>query len=354
MKRVVPTAAVSVLKCTEQAERTMHHKYPSIANSYQSKFVAFVRSAVRCNEWIVTEKVHGANFMFFTNGDGTVDCGSRRRMLVPGQDKFYNYEAVLAKVRADICALFVFLKAETQVTVIGEIYGGHYPGAKSSDPRTVRVQKGVDYCPDNAFVAFDIVVDGTLVTRTTFDEAMAHTSDALQAAPVLLRTADLDEALSFDVETLQSRIPVDVHQLDPLANNVAEGVVIAPSEPHFLPNGKRAIFKKKSTRFTEVARPPKSPSGPKVQRPPSSVYRATLAVFRTYLNENRYDAVCSKHGEDYERDEPYRKRVAELGRDALKDFEDDGHTVLLTPTERMALRKAVFYEALAWMDARVG
>lgn len=57
-------------------------KYPSIENSYRKGFAQAVRDAGEeaGAEWVVTEKIHGANFSFWTDGSN-VACGKRTSLL---------------------------------------------------------------------------------------------------------------------------------------------------------------------------------------------------------------------------------------------------------------------------------
>ena len=52
---------------------------------------------------------------------------------------------------------------ETESIIIyGELYGGHYKHPEiASLKEAIRIQKGIDYCPENDFYAFDIKLNDT-------------------------------------------------------------------------------------------------------------------------------------------------------------------------------------------------
>ncbi len=106
--------------------------------------------------WNVTEKVHGANFQFGTNGED-VQAGSRNKM-VDQEDliKFHHCGELLDLHKQQILNLFVIINKINmckQVTVFGEIFGGSYPEHKQTRKP---VQKEILYCPNVSFGAFDI------------------------------------------------------------------------------------------------------------------------------------------------------------------------------------------------------
>ena len=81
-------------------------------------------------DWIVLEKVHGANFSCHTNGE---ECKfGRRRDFLKDNEGFYNYKKT--DFMKGFCdkALHIFKRVQemivdkevSQVTIFGEIFGG--------------------------------------------------------------------------------------------------------------------------------------------------------------------------------------------------------------------------------------
>lgn len=113
-------------------------------------------------DWVVTEKVHGANFCFITDGV-TVRCAKRKRFLKQGES-FFHYEHVLNRVQEKIKAAFFLAGAHHPVTkwvmIYGELFGGGYPHPDiKADSSVQLVQTGVYYSPTIDFYAFDIALD---------------------------------------------------------------------------------------------------------------------------------------------------------------------------------------------------
>ena len=75
-------------------------------------------------------------------------------------------------------------------------------------------------------------------------------------------------------------------------NPQAEGVVIEPVTPRYLPSGERVYIKKKTKRFLEKGKN-------KIEKPKVSLNEALsklLELALEYINENRFNAVVSKEG----------------------------------------------------------
>ena len=110
--------------------------------------------------WVATEKVHGANFAFVTDGQRVV-CANRKAMLDPGSNDFMGcFSTGLVKqheprVLALAKAVRKFVIKQNRhadvVWVFGELFGGGYPGLESP-PNTVLVQHGIFYSPVRSFV----------------------------------------------------------------------------------------------------------------------------------------------------------------------------------------------------------
>jgi len=80
-------------------------------------------------EWVLMEKIHGANFSILTDGNQLI-CAKRTGILEEN-DKFYGYALVIEEIREKIflaCKLLkeVFSDFES-CTFYGELFGGMYP-----------------------------------------------------------------------------------------------------------------------------------------------------------------------------------------------------------------------------------
>ncbi|MGE4432753.1 MAG: RNA ligase family protein [Bacteroidales bacterium] len=79
-------------------------KYSTIENSYQQDFIASIVAQGFGNlEYIVQEKVHGANLCFIT--DGSQIRLTSRTGLLDDEEKFFRSNLVLERYRERIIAL---------------------------------------------------------------------------------------------------------------------------------------------------------------------------------------------------------------------------------------------------------
>ena len=129
-------------------------KFPSLENTYRQKEIDKILMMDIKDKWVVTEKVHGANFSFWVykgleSGKIDIKCAKRSGWIEEGE-KFFDYKSVLEKyrpmlenLRSDLLDDFV---------IYGELYGDN-------------IQSGMCYKLEQDFVAFDmrwINEDGSL------------------------------------------------------------------------------------------------------------------------------------------------------------------------------------------------
>jgi Rnl2 family RNA ligase len=239
-------------------------------------------SAVGCsNAYIVTEKVHGANFCIIASfapagSDSVVIRFAKRTAVLGGvedAEDFYSCrsagllrdsapcgEAVLRRLAAGATSETV-----QAVHIYGELFGGSYPHPDvAASPGMEPVQCGIWYAPDLHFMAFDVAVE-TSQRRAylSFDVARnACMQSGLRFAAPLLR-GTLADCLGFEIE-FASTVPGQLglpllSSVDGSARNLAEGVVVRPEiEPlgsHTEVRGRkesmRGMFKRKIAEFNE-------------------------------------------------------------------------------------------------------
>jgi|SRR5580704_18048064 Rnl2 family RNA ligase len=212
-------------------------------------------------EWVVTEKIHGANFALVSDGVA-IRTAKRKAFLSPGED-FFGHEAVLARLAPAVLRLVERARARdagvTRVLVYGERFGGGYPHVDvAPDPSVQPVQTGVWYAPGIAFAAFDVGVvrEGDEARAyLDHDDAAALLAEAgiFHVGP-LFRGAYADAA-AFPLG-FETTIPAALG-LPPLGpSNKAEGVVIKPARTVTLRDGRaiRPVVKRKIPEFAEDAR----------------------------------------------------------------------------------------------------
>lgn len=232
-------------------------KFNSLENTYNTSSVNNVVALCHDEEqWVVTEKLHGANFAVYKDGD-VIRFASRNR-FIEGDD-FYELNGIDIELRK----IFSEMPHES-VIVYGELVGNH-------------IQKEVMYADDGEtkFFVFEVLIDGDILVKSSVEQFCENHS--LNTVPVLLKST-LSECLLYP-NTFNSTVLGIEH-------NEAEGVVIEPNTPRFFNNGKRAYLKNKSVRFSEK----------NIDIPESTDDRDVnvFNVLMCYLNENRINSVLSK------------------------------------------------------------
>jgi len=294
-------------------------KYSSIENSYRTKFLDTVKQeGLNGGEFIVQEKAHGANFSMWTDGE-TIWSAKRSSFLSEDETlQFYNAHVLIDTYKDNVLNAFNYLKnklPETkEICIYGELIGGFYPHKEVlKDNKASRIQAGVDYCPHNDFYAFDIMVDGLLVSQDLCIEVFEQTK-FLYAKPLFRGT--LDECLEFS-PNFQTTIP-SMLGLPLLVDNFAEGVVIKPNEPKHLNGSTRVIFKNKTEKFQEKGKPKKEKIEETFSSPQAEKYLEELS---SYVTENRLRAVLSKIGPVSSKD--FGKVMQSYVQDIMEDFLKD-------------------------------
>lgn len=324
-------------------------KYNSIENTFDKEFMEKIRTEVSdIMEFVVQEKVHGANFCFISNGK-TVNAG-KRTGLIEADEKFYDYEELLKRYTPKVLALFSIVKkiynnAKT-ITIYGEIFGGNYPHPKvQNDSRIIVIQKGVYYCPIHEFYAFDLYVSGEEYGRfCSVDESNLFFEQLNFLFAKTLFRGCLDACLQYPNE-FPSLISawLDLPSLD---DNVCEGVVIRPVEVLYLHNGSRVLLKNKNSRFAEKKSVKKRQPKLLVDVTYSEVLNKMLSEVEDYITDNRLNNVVSKIGQVSIPKET-GKLIGLFSKDILDDFlkENSGNYALLEKSEQKILNKHINMQA---------
>lgn len=297
-------------------------------------------AALPC-EWVATEKVHGANFCFETDG-AAVEYASRTSRLGAGAD-FFNARTTMPRYHPFALEAFRLARAREpslrRLLIYGEYFGGYYPGLPAATGLK-KVQGGVAYSPEHHFYAFDVSLDGR--GHMDFEEARALLLAAgfpLVAAP--LRRGGLQELLEMEVETLRTALPALLGHA-PLGQwDIAEGVVIRPLRESACPaGGERPMLKKKARAFWEATNQHGQAAKVRPQQAAGPV-DAALERARAFVTENRLRAVISKSPELLGEGE-LQRLVGLFTRDVWRDFAQRHEEELLTlGKEEKALRRAL-------------
>ena len=357
-------------------------RYPSI-KTVSKRFTSKGAFTPGGNDWIVEEKIHGANAgmrMSYEGPDDTVSVRFGRRTNWTGLDEtFYGWQRLLETHTGRLLSLFRMYRdgqlfpgkpSGKTLYVYGEVFGGSYPHPDvpihQSHYKTTMgvepgpVQHGIYYCPDVRYCVYDIWSPelgflGPLECAIVFERL-----GFLHAKPLMRGT--LEECLNkIDLETFVTTYPDQFgfpRLPASMGPNYAEGIVIKPVVPFRLTNGNRAIFKCKRAAFRE-----KGPKGNNPRsRQPKAAMRPSLADLSPealetinyliedasrYIVEPRLNNVISKLGPgkvDPRTGKPNYARIAgHFAQDALKEFAENKSDTLASfePVARKLVLKAI-------------
>jgi len=318
-------------------------KYSSIENSFSREFMEHIAAEMpRDLEYVVQEKVHGANTSFLCDGE-TMRFAKRTSMLEDGE-QFYNYPELLERYKDRVLRLFSDIKAKypevTHISVFGEMFGGLYPHDGVQKERNVPlIQKGVCYTPGHEFYGFDIYLftedGGRFLPVDQVNELFE--AEGFFYAKTLFR-GTLTECLK-QPNAFQSKI-AEWLGLPAIEDNICEGIVIRPIVPMYLRNGSRVLIKSKNELFAEKKSVKKRNKLFSEPVPYSEALQALIAEGEAYVTENRLTNVVSHIGEvHFPKD--FGRLMGHFSRDVLDDFlkEHGGSYSALDKCEQKSLNK---------------
>lgn len=296
-------------------------KYNSIENSYQLEFLNEIKEQGFYDlEYVVQEKVHGANLSFITNGKDIISA--KRTELITDDENFYNSKYVQQKYESKVIQLYKLISEKysdvKQVTIFGELFGGIYPHPNVEKINTaVFVQKGVYYSPDNDFYAFDILINSDQYLDTDTVNSLFESVGFLYAKTIF--RGSLTDCLEHP-NNFKSKISEWLNLPD-LQQNICEGVVIRPVQPNFFRNGSRVLIKNKNEKWTEnnnFIDKEILKSLLNQQETLSDDAQLLCEEILKYITENRLQNVISKIGTITPKD--YGKLLGLYCKDTLEDF----------------------------------
>lgn len=324
-------------------------KYSSIENSNTREYMIRVVDQVPTDvEWVVQEKVHGANTSFLCDGKDVIFA--KRTAIIADDENFYDYKPLLSSYRDRVLSLFERIKNThpdtVSISVFGEMFGGKYPHKEvDAHPAIVVIQKGVYYTPAHEFYGFDIYLtspDGGYFLPV--DEVNALFEEfGFFYAKTLMR-GSLSDCLNFP-NAFQSKV-AEWLGFPPIEDNICEGVVIRPVVPLFLRTGSRVIIKNKNARFAEK-------KSTKVRNkmfsepvPYSEALKVLLSEIDCYVTENRLNNVISHIGE-VSLPKDFGKIMGLFSKDILDDFlkEHSGEYVALDKCEQKSFNRELNKQA---------
>lgn len=307
-------------------------RYNSIENAYRKRTVDAMQTYFPKETYIVQEKIHGANFGVYINEFGTNFKYAKRSGFLGEAEVFNNhFEVFTSDLTEKLTALFSFCTDADNILINGEICGGHYPHEDVEKLQgQTKVQNKTWYSPQNEFVAFDLSINGELISPREAVElfqkfGILHTK--------ILFEGSLEECLDYPNE-FPIKLSQDLGYPD-IEDNICEGVVIKPVNPLYFIDQKRVILKNKNEKFTE-----KSAKSIKVREPLPDHIKAFVEIGSQYVNENRLRAVMSKEGKFGEKE--FGKLMGLTVQDVMEEFCKENESFLeLDKKERKLVQKQI-------------
>lgn len=309
-------------------------------------------SKIEKYKWVVTEKIHGANFSFvYENGNLKF---AKRKNYLSWTDDFFGFQLVASKLENKIIRLFEYLSAEipaAKYIIYGELFGGKYPHPEVSSEKDIHaIQTGVYYTPLIDFCAFDIAIE----TKDTESKYYLDFEKALQlfsqfeifhVKPLFI--GKLNETLNFNTR-INSLIP-QLLGLPELKENLIEGVVIKPYNYNADLKIPRPVVKLKNPEFDEEKKFHEAEKWSFIPNISSNSESLSFIMdeLRNYITHNRLQSAISKIGSLTKTDEVRVMQIkTEFLRDVIADFNENNNNLFneLSADEQQWLEDRILFE----------
>ncbi|MEO0685608.1 MAG: RNA ligase family protein, partial [Cyanobacteria bacterium J06649_11] len=161
-------------------------------------------------DWVVTEKIHGANFGIVT--DGWEVRFAKRKEFLDSTEDFFGYHLLRDDLITKAKEIFRILEIDKvnlgQVFIYGELFGGEYPHPDVNAVSGVQaIQTGVHYSPNIEYCAFDIaVIENNQKNYLDYDKSLElfETVGLMAAQPLFI--GKYEEAAVYNIG-FESTIP---------------------------------------------------------------------------------------------------------------------------------------------------
>lgn len=266
------------------------HKYSSITRLDDKSGLESALLYYNNCDYVLTEKVHGANFKFTTDG---VDIypGNRSQYIGAGFN-FYGCNALVDKYREAVIQTYRNLvtrnlvEAGDYIDICGEIFGGNYFGV--SAPDSPMVQRKSCYLPTVDVVIFDIFVHAT--GYLDWMTVRSNLNDGFKIVPVIAY-GPLESLMEYSNE-FKTTIP-ELFGMEPDdRENWAEGWTLRPLQEQNFRTGRRVIFKSVSGKVKGSPRPSRAKGAVHLE----GVDKELFDEFYENITDYRIDQVLSKFG----------------------------------------------------------
>jgi Rnl2 family RNA ligase len=271
-------------------------KYESIANHNNQRTIDYYKELGFTSaeiKWYATEKVHGTNFSFIS--DGLTVCHAQRGGIIEGS--FMNYQANTPKLDNKIIALAKYLGKTIQVVT-------EYYGAGIVNKGAIKYRNDVE----KAFIAYDILL-------LDDNEFVSYPKNVQ-----LFDQFDIPRVEVIATGTFDELMNVDTQFKSPLAklggvDTYAEGIVLKPFNDIRLTTDEkeRVVLKRVSDEFSENK--PK-----KVEKPEKVVEIGIVELIDRKNTDIRVGKVAAKFGILPTEKSKFAQLIIELGKDICDEI----------------------------------
>lgn len=230
----------------------MFKKYSSLENHTQLKFMNAVKALDQEDpkRYVAREKIHGTNFSVIITEFEIIPC--KRSGPIGENESFFDYEKIVKNYRPNFERIQEFVRnteSMAQIQIFGEYAGDG-------------IQKEISY-GEQDFYLFDVLFTGVEEGSEgylTEPDVQTFAINYGFKVPPLVHIGTLDECLALPVEfeSLVNSITKENNygffKQQPPVGNTAEGLVIKPEIPAYLPTGQRVAIKYKTEKFKERSR----------------------------------------------------------------------------------------------------
>ena len=261
-------------------------RYPSLTNSYNIEDMIRLTDEVPDDEnWVVTEKIHGANFQFKTSRpvcgeDWDFRIGKRTGFTDDNFFKLNSSEEFLhsqEQVRVAMNLIYYTRPDVKEIEICGEVYGGN-------------IQKGIFYSRSKRFAAFDIKINGVFVNHKEYSSIIQEYN--IPSVPIIY-VGSFRNAIKIS-NTFNSLMPNILKEDLPEGDNICEGVVIKPVNTHFISSGARVALKNRNDLWSEKASMKKRKQADPLEGNDLKIYDLLSGM----IDENRIESAISKIGSE--------------------------------------------------------
>lgn len=288
------------------------NKYDSLTNRYNTKdIIDFIEAVPDDIGWVVTEKIHGANFQFKserpesdTNMKPDVRVGKRTGWTdtnffkLQSSDDFLD---ILQTIQVAMTMIYYTRPEVNSIEIDGEVYGGN-------------IQKGIFYSRSKRFAAFDIKINDVFINH---DEYWSITQEYNIPRCPILRCGSREACMDYP-NTFNSHVPEQLEEPIPDSENICEGIVIKPMITTYLSNGTRVAIKDKNDKWSEKASMKKKTPSEPLEGNDMAIYE----LLSNLVDENRIASAISKIGNKM-RNIP--ELLEEVNRDILEAVHEDSY-----------------------------